>query len=180
MGNWGIQFPPRPKNEPHVLLECRACHKQDLWSATALEREVLERTGIIALNCSPCGKPTYWTFIDPSQRPPGFAHAEAVAPPPRVMPAKQFVERRKRKRMQVGVPVLVRTPSGEEEIGKTENLSNVGLAVLLCIDLKEGEIVSVFCPYTAGGQNIEQKAKVRWRDPYPAGPKRFYGLCYKI
>jgi hypothetical protein len=177
---WGIEFPPRDKNEPHVLLECRACHAQDLWAATVLEREILESTGIIAINCARCGKPTFWTFVDPGQRPQTFAQAEAVAPPPRVTPAKKFVERRKRRRMPMKVPVLVRAQSGEEEVSKTENLSNVGLAVPLTLELKEGEVVSILCPYTEGGQNIVQKARVRWRDPYAAGFKRLYGLSYKI
>ncbi len=176
---WGIEFPP-VQREPHVLLECRACHVQDSWPTTILEREVLDSTGIIALNCARCGKPTFWTYVDEKQRPQVFSQAEIVAPPPRVLPVKQFVERRKRKRLLMRLPALIRTQKGEEEVSRSENLTSVGLAVALAMELEVGEVVAVICPYAEGGQNIEQKAVVRWRDPYPAGPKRFYGLDYNL
>ncbi len=177
---WGIEFPPAEARDPRVLLECRACHSQDSWPATLLEREVLASTGIIALNCVHCGKAAYWTYVDPKQRPEAFTQAEAVAPPPRVLPVKKFVERRKRKRLAMKLPILVRTQKGEEELGKTENVSSAGLAVALRMELTEGEVVTVICPYTEGAQDIEQKAVVRWRDAYPAGFNMVYGLEYKI
>lgn len=103
-----------------------------------------------------------------------------MAPPPRVLPVKQFVERRKRKRLLMKLAVLIRTEKGEEEVSRSENLTTAGLAVALAMELEAGEVVAVICPYAEGGQNIEQKAVVRWRDPYPAGPKRFYGLDYNV
>jgi hypothetical protein len=176
---WGIAFPPLDP-AAHVLLECLACRAQDSWPATLLEREVLDATGIMARSCSHCGKPTYWTYADASQRPEAFTQAQAVAPPPRVMPVKKAAERRNRKRLPMKLPIYVRSKKDKEEIGTTENLTTSGLAVALAMDLAEGEIVTIICPYTPGAQNIEQKAVVRWRDPYPAGPKRFYGLDYKL
>ena len=177
---WGVEFPPGYANDSPVLLECRACHRQDTWPTTVLEREVLEATGIITLTCAPCAKPTYWTYVEPSQRPPAFAQAEVVAPPPRVMPLRQFVERRAHKRLNIKLPVLIRTENGEEEITKTENLTTMGAAIALALQLEENQVVTILCPYTEGGQNMPQKAKVRWRDPYPAGAKRFYGFRYMI
>ncbi len=175
---WGVEFPPLEAHDPSILLECRACHSQDSWPATVLEREVLQATGIIALNCAHCRKPTYWTYVDPDLRPQAFAQAEAVAPPPRGLPLKKIVARRKRLTMKL--PVLVRTEKGDEELGKTENLTSAGLAVALHMELTEGEVVTVICPYAEGGQNIEQKAVVRWRGTYTAGFNRRYGLDYKI
>ncbi len=122
----GIKFPPAEARDPYVPLECRACHSQDSWPATLLEREVLASTGIIALNCVHCGKATYWTYVDPQQGPEAFTQAEAVSPPPRVLPVKKFIERRKRLAMKL--PILVRTQKGEEELGRTENLTSAGLA----------------------------------------------------
>ncbi len=95
-----------------------------------------------------------------------------------MLPVKKFIERRKRLAMKL--PILVRTQKGEEELGRTENLTSAGFAVALRMELTEGEVVTVICPYTEGGQNIEQKAVVRWRDAYPAGFNRVYGLDYKI
>ena len=176
---WGIEFPPLDR-DPHVLLECRACRAQDSWAATVLEREILDATGIIALNGAHCGKTTYWTYADASQRPQAFAHAEAATPPPRVMPAKKCAEKRKRKRLSMKLLIYVRTEKGEEEISTTDNLTTSGAAVALDMELAVGEVVTIVCPYSEGAQKIEQKAVVRWRDPYAAGFKRFYGLDYKL
>ena len=73
---------------------------------------------------------------------------------------------------------MVRNHRGEQQVVKTENISKGGLAVCLPMRLDVGEIVTVVCPYTAGGQNLEQRAEVRRRSDFVAGQKWLYGLRY--
>jgi hypothetical protein len=176
---WGIKFPPPlPEDQAGALLECRACHRQEFWPATLLEVEILERTGMIALDCESCRKPTYWIYGEIERRPAAFALADAVAPPPRVVPIRDQAERRRNKRVLLKLPVRVENRIGQSEVIHTENISKTGIAVSIQMELEEGEIVRVMCPYIENGTNIEQKCEVRWRDPYPAGKRRYYGLKY--
>ena len=176
---WGIKFPPPlPDDQAGALLECRACHRQEFWPATLLEVEILERTGMIALECETCRKPTYWIYAEVDRRPSAFALADAVAPPPRVVPIRERAERRKNKRVLLKLPIRVVNKSGQAEVLRTEDMSKTGLAVSLQMEMEVGEIVTVMCPYVEGGTNIEQRCEVRWKDPYPAGKRRYYGLHF--
>ena len=48
---WGINFPePLPEGTAAALLICRACNQEVLWPATLLEIEVLQRSGMIAID----------------------------------------------------------------------------------------------------------------------------------
>lgn len=174
---WGIEFSPPLANEAGALIECRGCRSQGFWALTPVETEALEVSGAVQHSCMQCGKPTYWTFADVSRRPKEFPPAEALQLPPPTVP-KKAAEKRVNKRMGMKLPVLVRGPKGEQEICKTENISKGGLGVSLAMDLAVGDVVSVACPYTPGGQNIEQKAEVRRRGQYPFGGMRLYGLGY--
>jgi PilZ domain len=178
---WGIELPPplsQQGPDAGVLLECRACHGQGFWPVTLMEVEVLDTTGIINRLCSKCGKTTYWTYVDISRRPREFTPNEPVMPAPRESEVKKKMEKRHDKRMGMKLPVLVRNAKGEEETGKTENLSKGGLAVSLAMDLNVGDILQVVCPYTPGSQDIPQKAEVRSRATFPFGDKRQYGIHY--
>lgn len=176
---WGIDLPPplpTQGGEGGALLECRACGRQGLWPVTFMEVEVLDSTGVIQRVCDQCGKPTFWIYADISRRPRAFSPHEPVAPAPRVVEVKKKIEKRAAKRLGMKLPILVRSQQGKEEIAKTENISKGGFAVSLAMDLAVGEIVSVVCPYTQGGQNIEQKAEVRQRPTYAFGGMRLYGF----
>lgn len=178
---WGIELPPplAPQGtEAGALLECRACHSQGFWPITLMEVEVLQTTGIINRACSKCGKATYWTYAEVSRRPREFPPQEPVAPAPREADVKKKMEKRRDKRMSMKLPVLVRNGKGEEETGKTENVSKSGLAVSLAMDLNIGDSLQIVCPYTPGSQDIPQKAEVRSRATFPFGGKRLYGMQY--
>ena len=176
---WGIEFPPPlAEDEAGALLECRACHKQTFWPATLLEVEVLLRTGMIALDCEHCRRPTYWIYAEVERRPAAFALADAVAPPPRVVPIRETAERRKNKRVLIKLPIHVRSARGDEEVLHTENMSKGGFAALLKMELEEGETVTVMVPYIENGTNIAQRVQVCWRDPYPSSNRRYYGMKF--
>jgi len=174
---WGIEFVGRAAPEDwsiHALLECRACGNRFFWPITVVELDVLRSSGIIQNHCEPCGQPTYWMFADASRRVREFAPTEPVTPPP--PPARP--ERRTARRWVVKLPVLVRSLTGAEEIAKTENASAFDFAAYLDMDLTLGEIVTVICPYTSGGNNLERKAELRRRVPAPPGPTALYAFRY--
>lgn len=153
---WGINFPPPlAGDDAGALLECRACHREEFWPATLLEVEVLERTGMIALDCEMCRKPTYWAYAEMDRRPADFALADAVAPPPRVVPIREKAERRKNKRVLLMLPIRVESSRGHSEILRTENMSKAGMAVCMQMEIEAGEIVKGMCPYAENGTNIE-------------------------
>lgn len=176
---WGIKFPPPLTGEDAgALLQCRACRREELWPATLLEVEILERTGMIALDCETCRKPTYWIYAEIVRRPADFALADVVAPPPRVVPIRETAERRKNKRVLLKLPIRVENSRGESEVLRTEDMCKAGLSVCMQVEVEVGEIVRVMCPYVEHGTNIEQRCEVRWRDPYPGGKRRYYGLRF--
>ncbi len=178
---WGIELPPTPSaegSEASAALECRACRQQGSWPVTLMEVEVLDSTGVVVRECSQCAKPTYWTYAEVSRRPREFPPSEPVAPPARGAIAKKDTEKRAYKRLTTKLPILIRNQKGEQEIAKTENISKGGFAVSLAMDLAVGDTVVVVCPYTADGQNIEQKAEVRHRAAFSFGEMRLYGFCY--
>jgi hypothetical protein len=177
---WGIELPPplsREGADAGALLECRACQSQGFWPVTLMEVEVLNTTGLINRACTKCGKTTYWTYVDVGRRPRPFSPSEPVAPAPREAEVKKKQEKRREKRMAMKLPVLVRNAGGEEETAKSENISKGGLAVSLALDLKVGDQVQVFCPYT-GSPDIPQKGEVRQRARFDFGGKRMYGIRY--
>ena len=179
---WGIEFSPPlafGSSEVAALLECRLCGKKVMWLVSLMDVEVLDSTRMVPLDCPVCGKLTYWAYADIARRPREFSPSESTAPPLRpVEVEKQQGERRAHKRLGLKLPILVRSQRGEEEITKTENVTKGGAAAILAMDLSVGDKVKIVCPYTPGGQNIEQTAEVRWRDAYPFGFRRTYGFRY--
>lgn len=176
---WGINFPePLLEGTAAALLICRACNQEVLWPATLLEIEVLQRTGMIAMPCDQCRKPTYWTFAETERRPKEYSMAGAVAPPPRVVPVRERAERRDTKRVLVKLPMMIRRVNGTTDTTRTEDMSKRGFAASLAIELEEGETVLVFVPYHPDATNIPQYARVVWKDPYPSSGRRWHGFQF--
>lgn len=176
---WGFNVPePLKGSQAGALLKCRACGKEIFWTATLLEVEVLESTGMIAMPCDDCRKPTYWIYSDTLRYPSAFAMADAVAPPPRVVPIRERAERRVVKRVLLKLPILVRRNTGQNETIRTEDMSKKGFAVSLAMDLDENEVVTVMVPYQPDGTNIPTRAQVVWKDPYPSSGRRWHGFKF--
>jgi hypothetical protein len=181
---WGIEFLPPPplpdEAQAGTWIECRACARAAFRELTLMESEVLSSTGIIARLCGQCDKPTYWTYADIAHRPKGFPPFADVAPPPRVERVKKFVNTRAHKRVRLHLPILVRHRSGAEEVSTTENISVGGLATVLSMELKVGDIVTYLCPYAPNGHSIIQQAECRWSAPAsPGGTQNIYGFrCF--
>jgi hypothetical protein len=195
---WGIEFaaPIAPENrQAGALLLCEGCGRQVLCVLTLMEVEILSSNGNLQRLCDQCGELSSWTYVDVERRPHPPPPAEPTAPPPPVVAVPQpppgpadpppraeepggQVEKRAHKRLALKLPVLIRTHKGEQELAKSENISKGGLAVCLGLKLAVGEIVRVVCPYTEGGQDLEQKGEVRRRVTFFAGTRWLYGLRY--
>ena len=187
---WGIEFaaPIAAENrQAGALLLCQGCGRQVLCVLTLMEVEILSSNGGLQRLCDQCGELSSWTYADVERRPQPPPPAEPTAPPPPPEPVvpppraeepKGQVEKRAHKRLLLKLPVLVRTHKGEQELAKTENISKGGLAVCLALKLAVGEVVRVVCPYSEGGQDLEQRAEVRRRVTFFAGTRWLYGLRY--
>jgi len=178
---WGIDFPPPiAPAEPQAgaLLQCQGCGKQVLSVLRLMEVDVLNAVGRLQQSCDQCGQTSSWAYADAARRPqpsPPPVAGAAHGPPE---PPKGPVERRAHKRLPLKLTVLIRNRSAEKEISKTENISKGGMAVSLGMKLAVGDMVTAVCPYTEGGQNLEQKAEVRRRVAVAAGTRWLYGLRY--
>lgn len=174
MNIWGIDFSTRSEDASQAcaLLECLACKSRFFWPVTLMESEVLTSTGIIQNLCDHCRRTTSWAFADVNRRPrqPSMGTAPAITSP--------FEERREVKRLVVRLPVLVKNARGESETAKSENLSQGNLAVALAMVFAVGDLVTVVCPYTQTGRNLERTAKIVRREALAGQSKMLYGMRY--
>ena len=180
---WDIQFSPplqAPEDAAGALLKCGDCGTQSFCSLREWEVQVLE-SGPLQRFCKQCGGPTNWDYADAKRtledvRPP--EPPPPPEPPAPKLPAGTWTHQRAHKRLSMKLPILVRDQRGAEELSKTETISKGGLAVNLGLKLEVGDPVTVYCPYTEGGQNLEQKAAVRSRITFFTGERWIYGLSY--
>lgn len=174
---WGIDFAARSEqaSRASALLQCQECQHKFFWPVTLIEVEVLGTSGVIQNFCDHCRKPTPWTFAEVGLRPQPHSPASVDSPSPAPQPGP---ERREAQRLLMKVPVLVRNDRGELEITKTENLSQGNLAVALSMDLAVGDLVTIVCPHTSTGRNLERTAKVLRREAFTTHDKSLYGLRY--
>jgi PilZ domain len=178
---WDIDFPPplgAGSEKAGALLECQGCKKQALRVLTLTEVDVLDAVGKLEQLCDSCGELASWEYADMTRRSkevPGSGETSLAQPPVKWDGKK---ERRLHKRVALKLPVLVRTDKGQRELGKTEDVSKGGFAMILGMMLSVGDLVTAVCPYTEGGHNIEQKSEVRRRVILYAGEKWLYGFRY--
>lgn len=170
---WGIVFPPPLRGQSGGLIQCQTCRQEDFAVLAPDELGTLTERGALPRQCPQCNKLTIWSYSDLSRQSAEASPGATGAPPPR--PAVKTGERAAERR-GVKVPILVRGPQGQEEAGKTENVSSSGLSVCLAMELKVGEILQVVFPYASGAAAPTQKVEVRRRSTYALGGRRLYGL----
>jgi hypothetical protein len=176
---WGIDFPAPLESQgarAGALLECQGCRKQGFIVLSLVEVDVLESAGRLDRLCNQCGQLTTWLYADTTRRPREVPTPEVAPTPPGPEQWDGKTERRAHRRLPLKVPIRVQNSKGEQEIGKTENVHKGGLAVCLAMKLSIGEIVKVVCPYTEGGEQLEQRAEVRLRVPLSDIGKCRYGM----
>jgi PilZ domain len=203
---WEIDFPP-PLDDKSLdggaLLQCRVCGKESFMVLSLTEISMLDSSGAIEKLCEKCGELTPWVYgadvrvakkIHPPAEIPSAAPALgegngevqriSTSSPENSPPAALFqkwdrkTERRIFRRLTLKLPILVRNQAGAMELARTENISKAGIGVGLELALALGEYVTVVCPYSGAGNQIEQKAEVRRRISLYGGQKWFYGFRY--
>jgi len=178
---WGVDFPPQPPEgeakNASALLECQTCQKKYFWPLTLVEVEVLESTGIIRNFCTQCSMPTSWIYADIARRPAQFSASTLCSHSPQ---PKLDLERRECKRLLIKLPILVKNQKGEVEAAMTENFSRGDLAVALALRLAVGDSVTVVCPFTSSGRNLERSAKVLRSDSIAVKGRKVYGIRYAL
>ena len=176
---WGVEFAPQPPaseaKNASALLECQTCQKKYFWPLTLAEVEVLDSTGVIHNFCTQCSRPTAWIYADVARRPAQLSVSTIATPPPQ---PNLDHERREGKRLLIKLPILVKNQKGEAEIARTENFSRSDLAVALALSLGVGDSVTVVCPFTSSGRNLERNAKVLRSDSVSAKGRKLYGIRF--
>jgi hypothetical protein len=176
---WGVEFPAPlagGDSKAGAVLECQGCHKQVLCILSLVDVAMLDSAGSLDRLCQQCGELTPWVYSDIERRPKAPAERALPTAPPPTAKWDGKSERRLHRRLPLKLPVLISDSRGQKETAKTENVSKGGLAVVLGLLLNVGELVTVVCPYTAGGQNFEQKAEIRRRVVFYEGSRWLYGL----
>ncbi len=181
---WDIDFPPpiaTKSKKAGALLECQGCKKQALRVLTLTEVGMLDSVGRLEQLCDFCGELSWWAYADVSRRPKKVAEpAEGKEVSPSAQPPKWDGKRERRlhKRVALKLPVLVRDKAAYGEVGKTEDVSKGGFSACLEMQLAVGDVTTAACPYTPGGEQIEQKVEVRRRVSLYAGQRALYGFRY--
>jgi len=194
-------------SESGALLQCTICGKESFLVLSLTEINILDSSGSIEKLCEKCGELTAWVYgadvrvaqkVDPPVKmPPGAdlvimpirdpAEVAGITPRPSsadlpaVPPLQKWdrkTERRIFRRLTLKLPMMVRNQAGQMELGRTENISKGGIGVGLTMVLALGEYVTVVCPYSGAGNQIEQRAEVRRRFSLYGGQKWFYGFRY--
>jgi hypothetical protein len=164
---------------------CERCGELTKWEYTEeirLPKKVALPTALhpVEILEAPRTIPPTVVFPSPTSAPPQPAGGPIQVLPAPLPPAPwdRKIERRMHKRLTLKLPTLIRNYKGESEIERTENISKGGLGVGLTMNLILGERVTVICPYSGLGQQIEQMAEVRRRVSLYGGQKWFYGFRY--
>ncbi len=171
---WGIEFPPLENSDLpcSALLECRVCQTVGLTNMSLVELDVLNSSGLLNRSCAKCGDDTPWGH--PHQPVWGVAAAgEGVGSAPTLK------ERRASARVSLRLPTRVRNWYGTEEFTKSENVSKGGIAFISEKRYELGEAIQVTCPYNAGADNIESRARVVRRSEMQGTGRWVYGVRYE-
>lgn len=177
---WGIAFPSKgktgePQESVDALMECAACGFVELIALTLEQYRGVVKEGSLSRFCAKCAAVRPWGL--------SFARTEAtpgMGPDParatqKPSPAPQ-TERRRSKRLTVKVPVRVRLANGGEELTRSENLSRIGLCLISCLEIAEGEKILVTVGLTPDGAQAEEPARIVWRRSLQGPSQTLYGL----
>ncbi len=178
---WGVDFPPAQDGTSacSALLECRRCHSAAMTPLSLVENDVLGTAGLMSKECKTCGQATPWGYSEkqvgmplPGQESEPSLKEVMESPPP-------WSQQRTHKRVQLRLPIRVRSYFGAEEITKSENVSKGGLAFVSDRHHEIGEGLKVTCPYDPSGHNIELLARVVRRREMKGTGRNVYGVRYE-
>ena len=172
---WHIDFPPMDEAEValgRVLLECVACHKQDVVHFTEVELEVFQAKQELIRSCPSCARTTVWKQTESG------AGAELAAVAKSESKGKQRgKERRRHARKSVKLVACIRL-SGTERMVNCEDVSRGGFSFTSKKSYQTGSEVDAAMPYSRAGGNIFLPARIAHCQERSPG---FYkcGVAYK-
>ena len=167
-GIWGIDYtPPADGVQPKVLIECAACRNATQSPLSSIEYDVLLATGLISRHCDRCRETTRWKPSDQAITPEMIQQGNRAAPP---------TERRKSRRLQLVMRLMVRNSWGVTDIAQTRNVSKGGLCFVSTRIFNVGDELFITLPFADNQTPVETLAKVVWTRVGKSG--RYYGACY--
>jgi hypothetical protein len=176
---WDIYFPPSSEDsDAHVLLSCRNCHLLSLQSLSLVEVEVLETAGLLTKPCVRCGDSTPWGYPQRAFEVETKAYQAAVTAATSGAPTLT-AERRKSSRKPAQLPVRVRDYYGEMEIAQTENICQEGFCFSSPRKYHVGQGIVVICPFDAGNEKPEVRARIIRTEAGSAQGWSIYGVRYE-
>ena len=178
---WGITFPPPSRVEGMctALIECRRCHAVRLGHLSLVEHEVLGTSGLLVRDCESCGRPTSWSYSEPSMSIPGDDLGGVLSGFEHLAEKREDSKIRVHHRVALQLPIRVRSFYGTEELTRTENVSRGGLCFVTDRSYEIGEVLLITCPYEAGGHNIEVRSLVVRRNELRGTGRKIYGISYE-
>ena len=175
---WDIHFPPLAEEaDARALLECRACQTLALQPLSLVEVEVLETAGLLSNPCPHCEATTPWGYPQRTFEAESKTYQAATAADGETAPLD--ADRRNAPRKPAQLPARLRNYYGEAEIVQTENNSPEGLCFVSNREYLIGQAILVVCPFQAGNEKPELRARIVREGLAGSPAQRLYGARYE-
>jgi hypothetical protein len=171
---WGIHFPSAREAEEavgRVLLECTACHAQEVACLDGLALELFQTNRSISRPCACTEATTVWgevTIVGPE----GAVAAQAARG---TLGARSLAERHSQ---GWSIQACVLTEVSGEDLVWTRSPSKDGVRFLSELRYDEKQKVEIALPYQLAGGNIFIPAEIRWASGEPEGGVILYEATY--
>ena len=180
---WGVSF-PREATEQSPLLQCSRCGQQLSSSINEIQALVLRANRQVLLPCPVCNRPEFWSpaeattlheevhierfYLDDQV----VAATTSVECDPNLVPIASLqdadlfrpsprAERRRHKRVSLPkAKACIELPGTERDIIDIIDVSRGGACVRSANSYPIGSWIRIACPYTIGGSNIFQSARI--------------------
>jgi len=174
---WGIRVWGETETPADAkgLLECQMCRIVGFVPLSLSQVDTLRTLGLVGLPCLECQVTTPWAYAEmkmpvkseeaTAQRAVGF-HIENYKP-------------RDHRRIYIQLPVQVSSQAAEEEITRTENVSQTGLSFLSSRHYEPNELASIRCPYDPSEEIPAIRTRIIYRRPVEGSGGAIYGVRFE-
>ena len=183
---WGVSFPKGVSTGHGLFLECCRCGKSLSSSINEIEALVLRANRLILMPCSACKDAGPWKIAEKpvildeeiqierygAAQTPWSGDRQSTEQEPDLVPVASMHEsdlfrpaprgeRRRHKRLNLSkAKACIEKPGNEPDIVDVVNVSRGGACVRTASVYSMGSWIRVACPYTIGGSNIFQSARI--------------------
>ncbi len=161
---WGIHFPAAAEAESavgRVLLECTACHAQEVACLDGLALGVFQANRTLSRPCQCSPAMTAWSEVS-SDGTVGPDTVVAVAVGTRLVSKARVRNLREGLEQTWKIHACVRSTGSGEEIVLTDNPTRTGVRYMSENRFEEGEKLEIAIPYQPGGGNVFIPAQIKW------------------